>query len=42
MAALDKVMQPYNVIPGWTEGPAPESREENFEIPGSRFQRAPE
>jgi hypothetical protein len=34
-------MPPYNVIPGWTEGPDPESREENFEIPGSRVSRAP-
>jgi hypothetical protein len=23
-------MQPYNVIPGWTEGPDLESQEENF------------
>jgi addiction module HigA family antidote len=35
-------MQPYNVIPGWTEGPDPESQEENFVIPGSRLSRAPE
>jgi hypothetical protein len=40
--APDRVMLPYSVIPGWTEGPDPESQEENNWIPGSRFQRAPE
>jgi len=34
-------MRPYNVIPGWAEGPDPESQEENFGIPGSRVSRAP-
>jgi len=36
-------MQPYSVIPGWTEGPDPESQEENSSgFSDSRFQRAPE
>jgi hypothetical protein len=30
-------MRPYNVIPGWTEGPDPKSQEENFGIPVRAF-----